>query len=90
MIIKFCSKPPTKIELGGSVVYQANIVPVRENENKRTWNASISANSPNYARNWSMCSCVLLPWSPKNCKFGYPCSLGIHVLIKLYVIRFPI
>jgi hypothetical protein len=47
------------------MVYQANAVPVRDNENKRTWNASISTNSPNYARSWPLCSYVLLPCSPK-------------------------
>jgi hypothetical protein len=47
------------------VVYHANVVPIRDNENKRTRNASMPANSPNYARNWSMCSCMLLPWSPE-------------------------
>jgi hypothetical protein len=56
------------------VVYHANAVPVRDIENKRTWNVSVSANSPYYARNWPMCSCVLLPWSPK--KFA---NLGILV-----------
>jgi hypothetical protein len=43
------------------VAYQANVVPVRDNENKRTRNASVSTNSPNCARNWLICSCVLLP-----------------------------
>jgi hypothetical protein len=43
----------------------ANAVPVRDNENKQTWNASMSTNSPNCARNWPMCSCVLLSWSLK-------------------------
>jgi hypothetical protein len=47
------------------VAYHANVVPVRDNENKWTRNASLSANSPNFARNWPMCSCVLLPWSPE-------------------------
>jgi hypothetical protein len=48
------------------VAYLANAVPVKDNENKRTRNASVSANSPNCAKNWPMCSCVLFPWSPKN------------------------
>jgi hypothetical protein len=33
------------------VAYHANAVPVKDNENKRTWNASVSANSLNCARN---------------------------------------
>jgi hypothetical protein len=48
------------------VEYHANAVPVKDNENKCTWNASVSANSPNCARNWPMCSPVLFPWSPEN------------------------
>jgi hypothetical protein len=47
------------------VAYHANAFPIRDDENKQTRNTSVSANSPNYARNWPMCSCVLLPWSPK-------------------------
>jgi hypothetical protein len=37
------------------VAYHANVVLVNHNENKRTRNASVSANSPNCARNWPMC-----------------------------------
>jgi hypothetical protein len=48
------------------VAYHANVVPVKDNENKRTRNASVSANSPNCAKNWLMCSRVLFPWSSKN------------------------
>jgi hypothetical protein len=33
------------------VAYHANVVPVRDNENKRPWNTSVLANSPNCARN---------------------------------------
>jgi hypothetical protein len=54
------------MELGGTVAYHVNAVPVKDNENKRTQNASVSANSPNCAKNWSMCSRVLFPWSPEN------------------------
>jgi hypothetical protein len=54
------------MELGGSVAYQANAVPVKGNENERTRNASVLANSPNYAKNWSTCSRVLVSWSPEN------------------------
>jgi hypothetical protein len=43
------------------VAYHANVVPIKDNENKRTRNASVSANSPNYARNWPMCLSVLFP-----------------------------
>jgi hypothetical protein len=49
------------MELGGNVAYHANVVPIKDNENKRTRNASVSANSPNYARNWPMCLSVLFP-----------------------------
>jgi hypothetical protein len=48
------------------VAYHVNVVPVKDNENKQTRNASVSANSPNCAKNWLMCSRVLLPWSPEN------------------------
>jgi hypothetical protein len=36
-------------------------VPVKDSENKRMQNASLSANSPNWAKNWHICSRVLLP-----------------------------
>jgi hypothetical protein len=48
------------------VAYHANVVPIRDNENKQTQNTSMLASSPNCARNWLMCSCVLLPSSPEN------------------------
>jgi hypothetical protein len=48
------------------VVYHANVVPVKDNENKRTRNTSILANSPNCAKNWPICSRVLFHWSPEN------------------------
>jgi hypothetical protein len=48
------------------VAYHANVFHVKDNKNKRTRNASVSTNSPNYAKNWPMCSCVLFPWSPEN------------------------
>jgi hypothetical protein len=54
------------MELGGSVAYHVNAVPVKDNENKRTRNALVSANSRNCAKNWSMCSRVLFPWSLEN------------------------
>ena len=41
-------------------MYHANVVPVKDNENKRTRNVSVSANSPNCAKNWLMCSRVLI------------------------------
>jgi hypothetical protein len=53
------------MELGESVAYHANAIPVKDNENKRTRNASVLANSPNYAKNWSICSRMLFPWSPE-------------------------
>jgi hypothetical protein len=61
------------------VAYHANAVCVKDNENKRTRNASVSANSPNYAKNWSMCSRVLFPWSPENSANSgilVPCGYG--------------
>jgi hypothetical protein len=48
------------------VTYHVKAVPVRDKENKRTRNASPLANSPRCARNWPICSCVLLPFSPEN------------------------
>jgi hypothetical protein len=48
------------------VAYYANEVPIKDNENERTRNASMSAYSHNCAKNWPMCSRVLLPWSTKN------------------------
>jgi hypothetical protein len=47
------------------VAYHANTVPVKDNENKRTRNASVSANSPNCAKNWPMCSRVFFLGRPK-------------------------
>jgi hypothetical protein len=61
------------------VAYHVNAVPVKDNENNRTRNASVLANSPNYAKNWSMCSRVLFPWSPENfANLGIlvPCEYG--------------
>jgi hypothetical protein len=55
------------------VSYHVNAVPVKDNENKRTRNASVSANSPNCAKNWSMCS---------HCSFlGHPKTLRIRVYV---------
>lgn len=48
------------------MAYHVNAVPVNDNENKRTQNASVSASSPNCAINGPMCSRVLFPWSPEN------------------------
>jgi hypothetical protein len=48
------------------VAYHANAVPGKDNENKRTQNASVSANSPNCAKKWPICSRVFFPWSPEN------------------------
>jgi hypothetical protein len=59
-------------------VYHAKAVPVRDNENNRTRNASLSINSPNCARNWPTHLCVLLHWSPE--KFV---NLGILVLVGM-------
>jgi hypothetical protein len=56
------------------VAYHANAVPVKDNENKRTRNASVSVNSPNCAKNWPIYSRVFFPWSPENFE-----NLGILV-----------
>jgi hypothetical protein len=48
------------------VAYHANAGPVKDNENKRTRNTSVSVNSPNCAKNWHMCSRMLFSWSPEN------------------------
>jgi hypothetical protein len=61
------------------VAYHANAVPVKDNKNKHARNASVSANSPNCAKNWPMCSRVLLPWLPKNFANSdilVPCGYG--------------
>jgi hypothetical protein len=61
------------------VAYHVNAVPVKDNENKRTRNASVSTNSPNCAKNWSICSRVLFPWSPENFANSgilVPCGYG--------------
>jgi hypothetical protein len=56
VIVEFLFQlPHDKIELGGNVAYHANAVPVKDNENKRTRDASVSVNSPNCVKNWSMC-----------------------------------
>jgi hypothetical protein len=73
------------------LAYHAKVVPVWDSENKRTQNASISANLPNRAKNWHICSCVLLPWSPKNfVNSGILVPMGIWVLIESTVVWSPI
>jgi hypothetical protein len=53
------------------MAYHANAVPVKDNENKRTRNASVSANSPNCAKT-DLCVRV--------CSFlGHPKILRIRV-----------
>jgi hypothetical protein len=53
------------------VAYHANEIPIKDNENKRTLNTSVSANSPNCAKN-GLCVCV--------CSFlGHPKILRIRV-----------
>jgi hypothetical protein len=61
------------------VAYHVNAVFIKDNENKRTWNASVSANSPNCVKNWHMCLCVLFPWSPENFRIRvswFPVGMG--------------
>jgi hypothetical protein len=50
------------------VAYHANAIPVKDNENKHTQNAFVSANSPNCAKNWPMCFA--------NLSFLVPCGHG--------------
>jgi hypothetical protein len=67
------------MELGGRVAYHAKSVPIRDKENKRTQKASPSANSSRCARNWPICLCVLLPFSPENLENSgilAPCGYG--------------
>jgi hypothetical protein len=47
------------------VAYHANAVPVKDNENKHTRNASVSANSPNCAKHRPMCSRMFFLGHPK-------------------------
>jgi hypothetical protein len=73
------------------VAYHANAVPVKDNENKRTRNASVSANSPNCAKKLAyVFARVFSLVTRKFCEFGYPGSLWVWVVIKSTVIRFPI
>jgi hypothetical protein len=61
------------------VAYHANTVPVKDNENKRMRNASVSANSPNCAKNWHMCSCVFFLGHPKILRIRiswFPVGMG--------------
>jgi hypothetical protein len=61
------------------VAYHAKAVSIKDNENKRTQNSSLLASSPNWVKNWPMCSCVLLPWSPiffVNSGILVPCGYG--------------
>jgi hypothetical protein len=61
------------------VAYHVNAVPVKDNENKRTHNALVSANTPNCAKNWFICSRVLFPWSTENFANSgilVPCGYG--------------
>jgi hypothetical protein len=72
------------------VAYLANAVLVKDNENRRTRNASVSANSPNCA-NIGLCvrACFFLG-HPKILRIRvswFPVGMGV---IKSAVIRFPI
>jgi hypothetical protein len=61
------------------VAYHANAVPVRDNENKRTRNASVSANSPNCAKNWPMCCACSFLDHPKILRIRvswFPVGMG--------------
>ena len=54
------------MELGAKELNQEKAVPVKDKENKRTFNSFIELASPNYARYWLTCSKVLLLSSPLN------------------------
>jgi hypothetical protein len=61
------------------VVYHVNTIPVKDNENKRTRNASVLANSPNCAKNWPMCSRVFFLGHPKILRIRvswFPVGMG--------------
>jgi hypothetical protein len=67
------------MELGGRALYHAKAIPVMDKENKRTRKASPLAYLPRCARNWPICSCVLLPFSPQNLENSgilAPCGYG--------------
>ena len=54
------------MELGAKELNQEKAVPVKDKENKRTFNSFIELASPNCARYWLTCSKVLLLSSPLN------------------------
>jgi hypothetical protein len=61
------------------VAYHANVVPFKDNENKRTRNASVSVNSLNCAKNWPMCSLCSFLGHPKNLRIRvswFPVGMG--------------
>ena len=72
------------------MAYHANTVPVKDNENKRTRNASVSANSPNCARNWPCVHVCSFLGHPKILRIRVSWFPGVWVVIKSAVIRFPI
>jgi hypothetical protein len=85
----FCSNCSQELmELGGRAIYHVNAVPVRDNENKRTRQTSLSTNSPRGTKNWLTCYCVLFLPSPKNLeKSGIlvPCVYGMVQIIDYKV-----
>jgi hypothetical protein len=72
------------------VAYHANAVPVKDNENKRTRNASVSANLLIVLRT-SLCvrACFFLGLL-KILRIRVSWFPGVWVVIKSAVIRFPI
>jgi hypothetical protein len=40
------------------VAYHAKVVSVRDSENKQTWKASLTDNSPSCTRNWPVLMCA--------------------------------
>jgi hypothetical protein len=72
------------------VAYHVNAVPVKDNENKRTRNASVSANSPNCAKKVYVLARALFLVTRKLYEFGYSGPLWVWESVKLAIIRSPI
>ena len=64
--LNFCSNCSHEPKLGANEVNHEKVVPVKDKENKRTFNSLIEPAYPNWARYWLICSKVLLLLSPLN------------------------
>jgi hypothetical protein len=67
------------------MAYHVNAVLVKDNENKRTRNASVSANSLNCAKNYVLTRALSLV-TRKLCEFGYSSPLWVWETVKLAII----